>query len=111
LLQFAVTDEHRAPAISLVNEYAKTIHYVSNGTRHRGRPQSLKGIAKRIDRVQTQLRATTGDQSLLRQQLSVLLNKQQDLRNLEALQGGNLFVVQAGRAPPHRFSHAYRGPS
>lgn len=100
LLHFAVTDEHQQRAITLVNAYAKQFITYRTALDTAVVHNALQGIAKRIDRVQTQLRSTSGDKSLLRQQLAVLLNKQQDLRNLEALQGGNLFVVKQATSAP-----------
>ena len=63
---------------------------------------ALTGLSTRTKALQQTLQGQSpkNQSPTLRQQLGVLLSKQQDLTSARALQGGNLLVVQSATSAP-----------
>ena len=98
ILTFHVTNRSPRLATALVNEYARQFIVYRRGLDTAVVRNALSGVASRISVLKRSIRHVKNPDPTIRQQLGVLLSKQQDLENLMALQGGNLFVVEAAHS-------------
>ena len=98
ILTFHVTDKDPTLATKLVNEYALQFISYRRELDTTVVRNALAGVAKRIATLRASIGGVAHPDQTVRQQLGVLLSKQQDLQNLKALQGGNLLMVEAAHS-------------
>ena len=102
ILTFEVTNRNPALAVRLANEYAKQFISYRTSLQTAVIDNALAGLSTRIKALQQTLQGQSpkNQSPTVRQQLGVLLSKQQDLTSARALQGGNLLVVQSATSAP-----------
>jgi succinoglycan biosynthesis transport protein ExoP len=102
ILTFQVTNRDPALAVRLANEYAKQFISYRTSLQTAVIDNALAGLSTRIKTLQQTLEGQSpkSQSQTVRQQLGVLLSKQQDLQSARALQGGNLLVVQSAASAP-----------
>ena len=102
ILTFQVTNRNPALAVRLANTYANQFIRYRTSLQTAVIDNALTGLSTRIKALQHTLKGQSPqNQSVtVRQQLGVLLSKQQDLQSVRALQGGNLLVVQSATSAP-----------
>jgi polysaccharide biosynthesis transport protein len=102
ILTFEVTSRAPALAVRLANTYANEFIHYRTSLQTAVIDNALAGLSTRIKALQHTLKGQSPqNQSVtVRQQLGVLLSKQQDLQSARALQGGNLLVVQSATSAP-----------
>ena len=102
ILTFQVTHRDPALAVRLANTYASEFIRYRTSLQTAVIDNALTGLSTRIRALQHTLKGQSPqNQSVtVRQQLGVLLSKQQDLQSARALQGGNLLVVKSATSAP-----------
>ena len=102
ILTFQVTNRDPALAVRLANTYASEFIQYRTSLQTAVIDNALVGLSKRIKALQHTLKGQSPQNQpvTVRQQLGVLLSKQQDLQSARALQGGNLLVVQSATSAP-----------
>ena len=96
VLTFSVTNPIPLVAVTLANGYAKQFILYRTQLQTAVIDNALSSLDRKIVRLRATLAGTkpASQDPTVRQQLSVLIAKQQDLQNLKALQGNNLVVVE-----------------
>jgi tyrosine-protein kinase len=102
ILTFQVTNRDPALAVSLANTYAREFIDYRTSLQTAVIDNALTGLSKRIKTLQHTLKRQSrqNQPATVRQQLGVLLSKQQDLQSARSLQGGNLLVVKSATSAP-----------
>ena len=98
IMTFRVTDKNPKLATALVNEYALQFIAYRRELDTTVVRNALGGVANRIAALRASIGGVAHPDQTTRQQLGVLLSKQQDLQNLKALQGGNLLMVESAHS-------------
>ena len=102
ILTFEVSNRDPALAVRLANEYAAQFILYRTSLQTAVIDNALAGLGKRIATIRKALHGVSPQNQdiTVRQQLGVLLSKQQDLQSARALQGGNLLVVKSATTAP-----------
>jgi capsular exopolysaccharide synthesis family protein len=98
ILTITITDRDRAKAVQVVNELGEQFIRYRRQLDTAVIQHALDGVRTRIAAIEAPLQGKKNTTVTVRQQLQVLLAKQQDLQNLKALQGGNLLIVDQAKS-------------